>query len=184
MNGMARFFIIHGTKSDPHSNWFPWIKNKLESLGHEVHVPRFPTPNGQNLESWMKILKEYNVANSILIGHSLGVAFILTVIERFKVEEAFLISGFLGDIGIKEYDRLNKSFATRVFDWNKIKKNCQRFHVISSDNDPYVNMEKSVELATKLGVKFEIIPNAGHINSESGYTKFDYLLSILNRSYG
>ncbi|MCF7861823.1 alpha/beta hydrolase [Candidatus Woesearchaeota archaeon] len=176
---MAKIVVIHGTKSDPDSNWFPWLKDELKKVGHEVIVPRFPTPKDQNLQNWMNVISGSNLKDCILIGHSLGAAFILSIVEEIEISQAFLISGFLGDIGIYEYDKLNSTFTHKEFDWIKIKENCHTFHVINSDNDPYVPWEKGEELAERLSVPLTVIKNGGHINTESGYVKFDLLLDML-----
>ena len=52
-------FIIHGIYGNPNENWFPWLKTELEKKGHEAIAPKFPTPIGQSLESWLKIFKKY-----------------------------------------------------------------------------------------------------------------------------
>ena len=181
-----KYFIIHGTKGSPKSNWFGWLKGKLESKGHTVFVPQFPTPENQSLESWLKVFKEYEKEidnETILIGHSLGPAFILSILENIniKIKGAVLVAGFLGLLNNEHFDNLNKSFTTKQFDWNKIRNSCEQFYVINSKDDPYVPFERGVELATNL--KTQIIPmeNAGHINEEFGFTKFEEIFEYLNK---
>ena len=55
------FIIIHGTNGHPEKNWFPWLKNELDKLGHTVYIPQFPTPDGQNLANWLKVIEKYNI---------------------------------------------------------------------------------------------------------------------------
>jgi len=178
---MTKFFIIHGSFGSPKENWFHWLKTKLEELNYEVIVPKFPTPEGQSLENWSKIFKNYESQidnDSIFIGHSLAPAFLLSVLERINIpiKAAFFISGFLKLLGDETFDSVNKTFIEKEFDWQRIKQNCKQFFVYHSDNDPYVPIEYANELATKLEVKLRIIKNAGHFNKEAGYTKFEKLL--------
>jgi len=56
---MISIIIIHGTGGSPNSNWFPWLKSELEKLGHTVFAPKFPTPEKQSLENWLKVFKKY-----------------------------------------------------------------------------------------------------------------------------
>ena len=48
-----------------------------------------------------------------------------------------------------------------------------------SDNDPYVKYEVEKEFADKIATEQVFIPNAGHINSESGYDTFEDIVSYL-----
>ncbi len=48
-----------------------------------------------------------------------------------------------------------------------------------SDNDPYVKYEVEKDFADKIATEQILIPNAGHINSESGYDTFEYIVSYL-----
>ncbi|MBU1951513.1 hypothetical protein KJ733_01220 [Patescibacteria group bacterium] len=48
---MANIFIFHGVDGHPGENWFPWLKKKLESYGQKVFVPKFPTPENQELNT-------------------------------------------------------------------------------------------------------------------------------------
>lgn len=187
---MLKIFIVHGTGGNPEGNWFPWLKKELEKQRCKVFVPKLPTPQNQNLNNWLAEFKKngfYSLIDdeSIIVGHSLGPAFILSLLENLElakpIRACFFVSGFLGLLNNKEFDELNKTFTTKEFNWNTIKRNCNKFYVINSDNDPYVPLHKGKELAKKLGTNLIILKNAGHINKESGHTKFDLLLDLIKK---
>jgi uncharacterized protein len=174
-----KVFIIHGTFGKPNSNWFPWLKTELEKQGHTVFMPQFPTGIAkQNLTSWTNKINEYkeHLDDAVFIGHSLSPAFICTLLENHKAKAAFFVSAFFDIIGIDDYDTCNCTFITHDFDWAKIKKNCPKFFVYYSDNDPYVPQKSLIKSAKLVSAKPLIINGAGHINAESGYTKFPQLL--------
>jgi hypothetical protein len=178
-----KVFIIHGTNGNSNENWFPWLKEKLIEASHsiEVTVPNFPTGNEQSLESWLKTFEPYmNVMGEdpIFVGHSLGPAFILSVLERIntRIRAAFLVAPFVTKLGIEQFDKLNETFVEKDFDWDRIKSNCSDFTVYASDNDPYVGMDKSKSVAENVGARFIVVHNAGHFNSAAGYDKFEVLM--------
>ena len=177
------FIIIHGIYGHPDENWFPWLKIELEKRDHEVIVPKFPTPINQSLESWLKVLKNYEDKinkNTVLIGHSLGTPFILNYLEQAdkQIKAAFLVAGYHKLLD-NEFYELNKTFVYKEFNWEKIRKNCEKFSVIASDNDPYIPLETNKELANLLGAKLTVIHNAGHINKKSGFYKFPQLVDLM-----
>ncbi len=185
---MPSIFIIHGTKANPQSNWFPWLKVELEKLDAKVFVPAFPTPENQSLTSWTAAFAKYLPEldeNSVVVGHSLGPSFLLSTIEKLDhpIKAAFFVAPFLQSIGIPEYDALNRTFVTAKFDWEKIKHNCRHFYVIFSDNDPYVPQALGQAVARKLGVTPIIVPGGQHLNAEAGYTKFDFLLELIRKEF-
>jgi len=176
-----RVVIVHGAYGEPGENWFPWLRQELENLGHEVIVPRFPTPEGQQLSAWLEILDQevgdYG-SNLVIVGHSLGPALILQKLGQLDrpIRAVFLASGFLGELGLPDFDPLNANFFERPLDWERIRQNCQEFYVYNSDNDPYVPLKKGLELAVNLQTDLRIVHDGGHINAAAGYTKFDRLL--------
>jgi predicted alpha/beta hydrolase family esterase len=179
-----KIVIIHGTGGHPARNWYPWLQDKVQSLGYEAIVPAFPTPAGQSLESWKKVFAQEVgplSGNLILVGHSIGVGFILNLLEdsSVPVAESYLVAGFVGKLGLPEYDVLNQSFVCREFNWPVIRKNLGRACLMHSDNDPYVPWSKAEELAKKLEIEITLLPGAGHINYESGHTEFPLILEKL-----
>lgn len=195
--------IIHGSYGYPERNWFPWLKKEIENLGHRAIVPRFPTPESQNFENWKAIfLAEAGQLDetTILIGHSVGAGFILSLLDDLsssherlassattQIRAAFLIAGFTGTLGLPDYDGINATFVGRPFNWQGIKKHCQDFYVINGADDPYVPLEKGRRIADSLSVTHELIARGGHLNQDAGFTTFpllfDKVLSILKEPH-
>jgi uncharacterized protein len=178
-------FIIHGAYGNPKENWFSWLKSELESLNHKVIIPEFPTPNEQELAKWTNNFQKYKCeinSETILIGHSLGSAFILSILETLNtpVKACFFIAGFIGLLNNKKFDSINKTFTAKDFDWDKIKKNCNKFILFNSKDDPYVPLKKGQELSNILNGELIIKENAGHFNKDAGFTSFKELLTKIN----
>jgi hypothetical protein len=176
--------IIHGTGGHPDRNWFPWLKQQVLVLGYDASIPAFPTPEGQSLPTWKTAFREQIgslASNMILVGHSIGAGFALNLLEDASqpVIATYLVAGFLGRLGIPEFDVLNESFVCRDFDWQKILTNIGHSHIFHSDNDPYVPLSKGEDLAKKLKIKATLVPGAQHINEEAGYLTFPLILAEL-----
>jgi predicted alpha/beta hydrolase family esterase len=178
--------IIHGSGGTPSGNWFPWLATELRKRGHSVIVPEFPRPEQQNLRSWMECFDTHVKSlteTSVLIGHSTGVALSLNILQRQStpIAAAFLVAGFVGPIGSEIYDPLNASFFEAELQWDRIQRNAGEVFVYAGDDDPYVPLPKSIELATLLDSELVLVPKGGHLNYETGYLKFDRLLRDFDR---
>jgi predicted alpha/beta hydrolase family esterase len=79
-------------------------------------------------------------SNTILVGHSTGALLILRKLEKGQtpVSGSFLVSSFVHELGIPQFDEINSSFFRGGFDWPTIKNNAGRAFVYHGDNDPYV----------------------------------------------
>ena len=180
-----RFFIIHGSASNSSENWFPWLKNELEVLGHEVIALDFPQPPKQSLTNWMKTFEPYMSkidSETIFVAHSLGPAFVLSILEKMKVKvkACYFVSCFIGPLGI-DLDKVNKTFTEKEFEFSNIRARCPKFICFASDNDPYVPLERTRELSEKINGKLIVVKNAGHFNKKSGYVTFEKLLEEIKK---
>ncbi len=183
---MSNYFIIHGSFSSPYSNWIRWLHDFIESDGNEVYVPDFPIGvKYQNYDNWSKLLKYYmdlGLINkdTVIIGHSIAPIFIskFLVENKVKVKKLIFVCGFNNYFGInEEYDTVN---GTMYFDnLQDVKQYADKIICFYSDNDPYVKYEAEKEFANTIGTENILIPNAGHINSESGYDTFEDIVGYL-----
>jgi predicted alpha/beta hydrolase family esterase len=55
----------------------------------------------------------------------------------------------------------------------------KEIHMIVSDNDPWVNLDEAESIATQINATFTTIPNAGHINADSGYGKWEMIEKLV-----
>lgn len=181
---MKKAIIIHGTKGSPDGNWFRSVGASLEQENFQTIIPQFPTPEGQELGSWLTHFRSCvgeTDERTVLIGHSVGAVFVLRLLETLScpVSTAALVAGFTGVLGIPEYDRLNESFVTGPFKWDLIRRNAQHVICMSGSNDPYVPLAQGREIAEALGQPHVVVESGGHLNAESGFTSFSLLLDQL-----
>lgn len=182
---MANVFLFHGAYGNPQGNWFSWLKNELEKLGHIVIAPQFSTPKNQSLTTWQNEFEKYRKDidnNTIFIGHSLGCAFALNIIQKIdvKIKACFLVAGFIDNLNDPRFDTINHSFYKQGFDWQKIKRNCSEFYVYASENDPYVPIDRTQKVANNLKTKLILVKGAGHFTTKSGYKEFPLLLKDIS----
>ncbi|HLC81534.1 MAG TPA: alpha/beta fold hydrolase [Candidatus Nanoarchaeia archaeon] len=175
---MFTIFIIHGYAGHSKENWFPWLEKELTKFGHQVIVPNFPDSSYPRLSSWLEYFatfKQNPDQDAMIIGHSLGGAFLLRALEQYRFKAAFLVASVSGPIG-HPVDALIANFTHQPFSWARITNNCQNFQVFHSDNDPYIPLGQAELLARKLNTTMTLIKNGGHLNSLAGYKEFPLLL--------
>ena len=180
------YFIIHGSFSNPYSNWFSWLQDFITSDDKQVYVPDFPIGVGyQNYNNWSKLLKVYLDLglineNTTIIGHSIAPVFIskFLVENKVKVKKLIFVCGFNNYLGInEEYDNVNESM---YFDnLRDVKEYANEIICFYSDNDPYVKYEKEKEFADTIATDQIVLKGAGHINAESGFDTFEDIVCHL-----
>lgn len=61
-----------------------------------------------------------------------------------------------------------------------VKKYCDDIVCFYSDNDPYVKFDVEKQFADTITDKQIVIKDGGHLNSESGFNKFEEILGYIN----
>lgn len=167
----------------PEENWFPWLKEKLEEQGHRVIAPQFPHADNPELQEWLEAFEPHTdllKEDAILIGHSLGGAFALRILERATqpIRATFLVASVWG-VMENEFDPLMASFTAAPYDWPKIRENGGAMHVFHGENDPYIALDKSQELTKNVKADVTLIPDGKHLNATAGFVEFSKLLDAV-----
>lgn len=182
---MRTVLIIHGIGGHAGIHWQQWFSNALTAKNYHVIMPNLPSPNQPDRKTWLaeinKALEGVELADLVLVGHSLGATTAMDFVEQttHKVNGLITVSGFAKDYG----SELNAYFLNeKSINFEKVKDNISWSKVVYGDNDPYVTQEALKYVSDGLSVEPVILPNGGHLNSEAGYTELSLLVDILESS--
>ncbi len=172
--------ILHGIGGHAGIHWQKWLGENLAKDGHRILMPNLPDSERPDRKTWLaairEITKDINSSGLVIVAHSLGVPAALDLIEERPAKALVCVSGFADDYGAE----LNSYFLSeKKIDFEKVNRNIEKALVVYGDNDPYVPQEVLQSLADSLGVRPEIVPSGGHLNSDSGYQNFPQLLKII-----
>ena len=92
-----------------------------------------------------------------------------------KVGGCVFVAGFSGRINVPEI----REFYELPFEPAKAKAHCDHFVMIFSDNDEYVPMERSLQMAKELGGKTILERGKGHFGTSDGVTALPSVLNAL-----
>jgi|SRR3989344_2391552 len=165
-----RIFIVHCWSGHPAYCWYPKVSADLTNLGYNVVVLQMPTPDEPSQQTWVEVLSTAvgkPQKTDILIGHSIGSVTILRYLESLsdntKIKAAVLVAGFTDDLGYSEL----ANFFTKPLNFNQIKKRADKFILIHSDNDQYVDLKHGYHLRDKLNATLEILPGRFHFSGDA-----------------
>lgn len=191
---MRNIFIIHGSYGNPQENWFPWLKNELEKLGHRVFVPQFPIPkmqdkaySGHSLSKWLKEFEKYHQfvnQKTIIIAHSRGCIFTYNLLPTLKnsIDCLFLIAPWkIFRWYPKNWNKID-SFHKKPFAWNKIRQKAKHIEIYQSTND-VIPMSDGKDIAKLLKAKLVTVKNADHFSAsyDKKFKKFPLLLENIKK---
>jgi predicted alpha/beta hydrolase family esterase len=57
-------------------------------------------------------------------------------------------------------------------------------HVVVTDNDPYLALDRGLALAATWGATVEVVSGGGHLASADGFGPWDYITSVIARCSG
>ena len=187
---MKKFYLIHGFESLPNRGFMPWlmhnifIKMKASAVSLEM-----PNPENPIASEWVEKIKNEVGEPSLekyLVGHSLGVPAILryleTIPEDKKIGGVFLVAGFIDKLEQSEKEssiRKIDNFLEEPFNFEHIKKVCDRFFMIHGDNDTTVPISMAQKLGEKLEIEPLVVKGAGHFQSSKIFELPELLELIL-----
>ncbi len=177
--------IVYGYDGSGPGHWQRWLEEELRALGAPVVFPELADPLAPQRDVWVAQLRE--VIDSAtepvtVVAHSLGcwaVDHLLAERGAGNVHAALLVappSPFLLFEAVESFLPPPQNADA----WEPI---AERSLLIGSDDDDFTSAEEFAEIAAKIGITYEPVTGAGHINTASGYGPWPRALEWL-RSVG
>jgi len=177
---MQKVLLLHGWGGSDYPHWQSWLASEIAKDYGTVSFLRLKNPDAPKKSEWMHQLKEAleDFKPDIVLCHSLANILWFHLcneqIDINKVEKLFLVAPPSLKQEIKEVDTFFPIQAPE----NLFAKQTV---LVTSTNDPYMNIQEAKELQKTLDVEMKILTDGGHINADSGYGKWSWILEQIGK---
>ncbi|RYL89790.1 alpha/beta fold hydrolase [Sporolactobacillus sp. THM7-4] len=176
---MTSFLILHGLGGSGEGHWQRWLYNELKKRNKSVFFPQFSGQDRPVKEIWLEQLN--HVIGSIpetdplvVVTHSLGCILWIhyaAQAARRRVKRAILVSPPSQYLSISEI----RNFFPLPETKDSLATAADKTMFVMSANDPYLP-QQAVSQYFEYGVPCVILPGMGHINVESGWGPWPWIL--------
>ena len=180
MSTQDKVLILHGWGGSDTPHWQAELAGTIAKAYGTVSFPLLDNCHFPSKNRWVKQLREIlkDFKPDTVVCHSL--ANILWFwfcsepdIQKIpQIKRLFLISP---PSLTTELETIKTFFPCSLPE----SLHADKIEMIVSDNDPYVKVEEAQMMAKHYGIPLEIIKDAGHINAESGYGKWEYIENLV-----
>jgi predicted alpha/beta hydrolase family esterase len=179
-----KVLLLHGWGGSDFPHWQSWLAGEIAKEYGHVKFLRFSDVDTPKLGVWLEELQETLAAfePDVVICHSLAntLWFHLcnanaATLQSQNIEKLYLVAPPSMECGVPELCEFFPAQAPK----NLYAKETL---LIASTNDPYMTPKEAQELQKELNVAMEVLENAGHINSDSGFGEWPWMLEELQRA--
>ena len=182
MSMQDRVLILHGWGGSDAPHWQAELAGAVAKAYGTVSFPLLDNCHFPSKNRWVKQVKEIleDFKPDTVVCHSLANILWFWLCNESgekitQVKRLFLVSppSLATDI-----DTIKTFFPCTLPN----DLHADKIEMIVSDNDPYVEVAEAQMMADHFEVPLQIIENAGHINAESGYGKWEYIENLVLES--
>lgn len=170
-----KVLLLHGWGGSDAPHWQSYIAAEIArdyGCVSFLRLPDFDTPDKDLwIKETLKELREFRA--NVVICHSLANTLWFHMCHSGVIEDVenlFLVAPPRLNSEIEEL----KGFFPITAPKNLHAKNAL---LVCSDSDPYMNIEEAKELQKELGIEMKILEDAGHINADSGFGEWEWMLN-------
>ncbi|EQB39494.1 hypothetical protein M947_05730 [Sulfurimonas hongkongensis] len=169
-----KVLLLHGWGGSDTPHWQSYIAAEIARDYGCVSFLKLPDFESPDKDIWIKEtlreLREFRA--NVVVCHSLANTLWFHMCNSGlleDVENLFLVAPPSLNSKI---DELKNFFPVEVPKDLHAKKAL----LVCSDDDPYMSMKEARELQSKLGIEIKVLEKAGHINADSGFGEWEWML--------
>src|SRR6476661_5801859 len=164
--------MLHGWPGSGPGHWPTWLAERLTAPGETVRYRQRPDPDAPSVEAWAQTLHAELAqlpGERTVVCHSLACLLWAHEAPRIAAEHpadrvllvapACPVSPLPGTTG----------FHPAPLDPGALAASAREARVCGSDADPYCRAGARRTFAEPLGLPFDDLPGAGHVNPDAGY---------------
>lgn len=175
-----KVLLLHGWGGSQTPHWQAWLASELALDYGKVSFLKFSDIENPKLDVWMSELKREleDFKPDIVVCHSLANTLWFHLCNKEtpkKIEKLYLVAPPSMKCNVQEL----KEFFPVKTPTNLYAKEAI---LVSSTNDPYIKITEAQRLQKKLKIEMKILHNAGHINSDSGFGKWMWILEEVQKT--
>jgi predicted alpha/beta hydrolase family esterase len=171
-----KVLLLHGWGGSDYPHWQSWLAGELAKDYGCVNFLKFSDFDHPKLAVWLReakaALEEFRP--DIVICHSLANTLWFHLCKQKKelreLQKLYLVAPPSIECDIAE---LSEFFPVVVPKQLFAKEAL----LITSTNDPYMTQEEAKKVQKELDVPMKVIQNGGHLNADSGYGPWPWMLS-------
>ena len=176
MQTQDKVLILHGWGGSDAPHWQAELASEIAKDYGTVSFPLLDNCHFPSKNRWIKQVKKIleDFKPDTVVCHSLAntLWFWLYQEEIQTVQRLFMVS----PPSLSTEEKTIKTFFPCEAPSELYAK---EIHMIVSDDDPWVKMEEAQDIASHYNATFTSIQNAGHINADSGYGKWDLIEKLV-----
>ena len=174
-----KVLILHGWGGSDYPHWQSWLAGELAKEYGCVNFLKFSDFDTPNFSIWKQELLEAleDFKPDIVICHSLANTLWFHLANRDvlqKVQWLYLVAPPRLNCKIQE---ISEFFPVQI----PTNLYAEHTTLIYSTDDPYMDENEAKILQASLNVKTKVLQNAGHINSDSNFGTWDWILRDIQK---
>ncbi len=169
-----KVLLVHGWGGSDFPHWQSWLASELVKEYGCVNFLHFSNFDAPKLDVWKSELQEAleDFKPDIVICHSLGntLWFHLANTTTLRtLEKLYLIAPPSMECKVQEIQEFFPCQTPKTLFAKEVL-------LVGSTNDPYMSLSELYELQKNLNIELKVLEKAGHINSESGFGEWPWIL--------
>jgi predicted alpha/beta hydrolase family esterase len=170
-----KILLLHGWGGSDYPHWQSWLAGELARDYGYVNFLKYSDPHHPKLSVWLRetqaALEEFQP--DVVVCHSLAntVWFHLCNMQKISanIQKLYLVAPPSMECSISELQEFFPLKAPK-------KLYSDETLLITSKNDPYMTQEEAQTLQKSLNVAMKVIQDGGHLNAQSGYGAWPWIL--------
>jgi len=170
-----KVLLLHGWGGSDYPHWQSWLAGEIAKDYGCVNFLKFSEYDTPKLDVWLRELTTAleDFRPDIVICHSLAntLWFHACLMQELReIEKLYLIAPPSLQCSVKE---LHEFFPVTT----PKKLYAKEALLITSTDDPYMTNQEAISLQQALDIQMKVIENGGHLNADSGFGAWEWMLN-------